>query len=48
MLTDLEFVLRRLHNVITGDKPSNEQLIIVQELINQWAEEISFKLDEED
>lgn len=45
MLTDLEFVLRRLHNVINGNKPSNERLITVQELINQWAEEISFKLD---
>lgn len=45
MLTDLEFVLRRIHNVINSNNSELERLIKVQELVNMWAEEISFKLD---
>lgn len=46
MMTDLEFVLRRLHNIATGNKPDAERLLMIRKLIEEWAEEISFKLDD--
>ena len=44
MLTDLEWVLRRLHNITTNDWTPEEQLAWIKQCVQQWAEEISFKL----
>lgn len=45
MMTDLEFVLRRINWVVTGDKSDNDKISLIKQLINQWADEISSKLD---
>lgn len=45
MLSDLEFVLRRINAVVTGSKSDTEKVSTVQQLVTEWAEEISFKLD---
>lgn len=45
MLTDLEFVLRRINAVVTGSKSDDDKVLLVKQLVTQWAEEISFKLD---
>lgn len=45
MLTDLEFVLRRINYVVTGDKSDNDKILLIKQLVNAWADEISFTLD---
>lgn len=45
MLTDLEFVLRRINYVVTGDKSDKDKILLIKQLVNGWADEIMFQLD---
>jgi hypothetical protein len=46
MLTDLEWVLRRLHAVTTSRTISDkDKLELVYQYVHSWANEISFDLE---
>jgi hypothetical protein len=45
MKTDLEWVLTRLHNILTGGKSEEDKLRTITEVVNAWANEISLPLN---
>jgi hypothetical protein len=45
MKTDLEWVLTRLHNILTGDKSEEDKLRTITQVVNAWADEISLPLN---
>jgi hypothetical protein len=45
MKTDLEWVLTRLHNILTGGKSEEDKLRTITEVVNAWADEISLPLN---
>jgi hypothetical protein len=45
MKTDLEWVLTRLYNILTGNKTEEDKLRTITEVITQWADEISLPLN---
>jgi hypothetical protein len=45
MKTDLEWVLTRLHNILTGSKSEEDKLRTITEVVNAWANEISLPLN---
>jgi hypothetical protein len=44
MKTDLEWVLTRLHSILTEDKSQEDKLRTITDVVNAWANEISLPL----
>jgi len=45
MKTDLEWVLTRLHSILTGEKTKEDKLRTITQVVNAWADEISLPLN---
>ena len=45
MNTDLEWILKRLNNILTGGKTQEEKLQTITDLVTQCADEISLQFN---
>jgi len=44
MMTDLEWFLNKLNNILTGNLDNQSQLIAIKKLVTESADEISLEL----